>query len=81
MTEQQVYLASQMYQCRRVARNMLGAAYKSKMQEYARIIHDVATRDNCGVIVAGATVIKESNLSPQGKLLMLAAIAELIEPS
>ena len=80
-TEQHVALAAQMYEFRAAARRLLGDKYRARMDERARVIRAVATRDNCNYIVAGATVITEAGLHGMDSLLLMAAVVEMTEPS
>ena len=81
MTEKNVALAAQMYECRATARRLLGEKFQTRMAEYADVIRAVEARDNCNSIVAGATVIKSAGLQGMDALLLMAAVVEMTEPS
>ena len=80
-TKQQVETTAKMYECRDVARTILGDRFKPSMAELEKAIRAVAKRDKCHNIVAGATVIKEARLEGMESLMLMAAIVEMVEPS
>ena len=79
-TEQQVAIASKMYECRDAARTILGNRFKPKMDDLAQVVRAVAKRNKCNDIVAGATVIKEARLEGMESLMLMAAVVEMVEP-
>jgi hypothetical protein len=79
-TEQNAAIAAKMYECRDTARRLLGEKYHQHIEERAGVIRDMARRDKCNDIVAGATIIKELGLQGMDALLMMAAVVEITEP-
>jgi len=80
-TEQCVFVTTQMYECRDVARQLLGEKFGAKMRELAKVISSVSKRDRCSAIKAGATVIKSEGLEGMRALMLMAAVVEMVEPS
>jgi hypothetical protein len=74
-------MAAKMYECRITARRLLGDKYRQSMEERARVVRAMASREKCNVVEAGAKVIKENGLHGMDALLLLAAVVEMIEPS
>ena len=81
LTENNIALAAKMYECRATARQLLGEKFSEKMAEFATVINEIAVRDKCNSIIAGATLIKERGATGMGLMLTMAAVVEMNEPS
>jgi hypothetical protein len=79
MPESEVRLATRLYDCRRMAKHMLGKEFPEFMAVYQGGIRAVMERDACEEIPAALTLIKSADDEFEG-ICILAAAVEMIEP-
>jgi len=80
-TEQQVRMASQLYDMRDKAKMLLGDKYAAHMAELGKILKMTAERDKQSVLAVATDVCKKRNLIAMDLLMVMAAAVELEEPS
>jgi hypothetical protein len=78
-TEQQVRMATKLYECRDAARSLLGDKYQKRMQDLGAALTKLAERKGCSVVDAAIDTAK--GYEGFDVVQILAAAVELTEPS
>lgn len=80
-TEQQIRIASKLYECRDAARTLLGDNYRPRMDELGTVLNRIAEVRKVGVLEAAQDAVKAVVGDGMTQLQILAAAVELIEPT
>jgi hypothetical protein len=80
--EEAVELTAKIYEMRRAARILMGDKYAATMAELGETIKIVQQKKKLsGPIEAAADICQNANLEPTEIILMMSALAELLEPT
>jgi hypothetical protein len=79
-TQQQVQTAAKLYEARDAVRRLLGDGFKAAVAKYAYFIR-LAESEGRSTLEAGLHLAKTAGLSAEGRVMVLAATVELIEPT
>lgn len=80
-TEQQIRIASKLYECRDAARTLLGERYKGRMAELGAVLTRIAEGRKVSVLRAAQDAAKAVVGDGMTQIQILAAAVELVEPT
>jgi uncharacterized membrane protein len=82
-SEQQIKMASKLYECRDAAKSLLEKDYKERLKPYTHILKEVMKSNNLTEISALLKISKTTHYQENGmtQMMYMAAVVELIEPS
>ncbi|MCU7372810.1 hypothetical protein PEC18_18585 [Paucibacter sp. O1-1] len=80
-TERHIRMAAELYGARDTAKRLLGAGFKERMASFAEVINKVADRKACSSMQAAIEIAKQPGVSDIERVMVLAAVVELVEPS
>lgn len=78
--EKAIEIANKLYECRKAAKQILGADYKSRMTELQQLIKSQCNASQCDELEAVKILIKGSSTGMR-EILFFSAYVEMIEPS
>jgi hypothetical protein len=78
--EKQIKLAAKLYETRDAVKSMLGPKYAEKMDELGGCIEMIANKKKCSD-AAAAALLAEASADGMATILIMAALAERLEPS
>lgn len=83
ISEQQIKMASKLYECRDTAKAFFKEQYKEKLLPYTHVLKEVMKSNNLTEISALLKISKTNHYQENGmaQMMYMAAVVELIEPS
>lgn len=80
-TERHIRIAAELYGARDTAKRLLGDAYKARITTFGEVINKVADKKGCSSMQAAIEIAKQPGVSDIERVMVLAAVVELVEPS
>jgi hypothetical protein len=80
-TEEQIRMATKLYEVRDAAKRLLGNSYATRINLLRAPISAIQRRDNCDPLTAATTIAKAAQANEWEKIFIVAAAVEMIEPS
>lgn len=81
MTEEQVRMATKLYDARDAARVLLGDRYSATIASGAQMIRAVMDKHGCGELDAALKLGKEVKDDARALMIVLASAVEMMEPT
>lgn len=76
-----IQIAARLYECRDTAKRIHGAAYHSRISQYATVVKAVSESENIGILDAAKQIADADEVEGITAIMVFAAAVEIVEPS